>query len=103
VNAARGFAVLQCEDCAQSIKSALLAAGQRGQVIELRARGGYDFIVCLSYDGGRATITQNGRHVGIRVGDTAFDNLHPDGMPYDDRLKDFDACAGVEVSGTTDF
>jgi hypothetical protein len=71
--------------------------------VELRGRGGRDFMVCLSYDDGQATVTQNGRHVGVRVGDVAFDNLHPTGMPFDQWLKDFDAVGGVEVHATTDF
>jgi hypothetical protein len=101
--AARGFRLLQCEECAQQIKGALQAAGHQGQWIEIRGTGGGDFMVCLSYDGGQATITQNGRHVGIRVGDTAFDNLHADGMPFEQWLKDFDAIGGVEVHSASDF
>ncbi len=60
-------------------------------------------MVCLGYDGGRSTITNNGRHVGIRVGNTVFDNLHPAGFPFDRWLSDFDAIGGVEVHAVTDF
>jgi hypothetical protein len=41
--------------------------------------------------------------VGVRVGDVVFDNLHPDGMPFDQWLKDFDALGGVQVVSTVDF
>jgi len=102
-SAAKGFAVLQCQECVRSIRSALTAAGQRGQVIEIRGRGGRDFLICISYDGGQATITQNGRHFGVRLGDVVFDNLHPNGMPFDDWLKDFDALGGIGVLSVTDF
>jgi hypothetical protein len=102
-SAARGFKVLQCQECAQNIKNALLAAGHHGQLIEIRGTGGRDFMICVSHDGGQATITQNERHVGVRIDDTVFDNLHPDGMPFDQWLKDFDAIGGVEVYSTTSF
>jgi Papain fold toxin 2 len=102
-SAARGFQVLQCQECARRIKDALLGAGHRGQLIEIRGAGGRDFMICLSYDGGQSTITQNGRHVGVRVGDVVFDNLHPDGMPFDQWLKDCDALGGVQVVSTVDF
>jgi hypothetical protein len=101
--AARGFLVLQCEDCANRIRDALLAAGHSGQWIEIRGAGRRDFMVCISYDGGKNTITQNGRHVGIRVGDVMFDNLHPDGTSYDQWLGDFDALGGIEVTATINF
>jgi hypothetical protein len=101
--AAQGFAVFQCQECADAIKAALLAAGQRGQQIEIRGAGGRDFMVCLSYDGGQTTITQNGRHQGTRVGDVVFDNLHPNGLLFDDWLSDFDAIGGIVVTSVIDF
>jgi hypothetical protein len=60
-------------------------------------------MICVSFDGGLQTITQNGRHLGVRVGDIVFDNLHPGGLSYEEWLRDFDAPAGVEVHSTTDF
>lgn len=101
--AARGFEVLQCEECAEAIRTALVAAGHRGQLIEIRGGSGRDFMVRLSYDGGQATTTQNGRHEGVRVADRVFDNLHPDGMPLDEWLRDFDAIGGVAAYSTVDF
>jgi hypothetical protein len=102
-NASRGFQVFQCQECAANIKQALVAAGHQGQQVEIRGAGGRDFMICLSYDGGRTTITQNGRHTGIRIGDIVVDNLHPDGMPFDQWIKDFDAIGGVAVHSTVDF
>ena len=96
--AARGFQVGHCQACAENIRNTLVAAGLPGELVELRTAGGRDFMVCVSFDGGQATITQNGRHVGVRVGNMAFDNLHPDGMHFDRWLKDFDAVGGVIVS-----
>lgn len=100
---AQGFQVFQCQQCADHIQQALLAAGHRGQRIEIRGAAGRDFMICVSYDGGQATITQNGRHVGIRIGDMVVDNLHPNGMSFDQWIKDFDAIGGVVVHVVTDF
>src|SRR6266513_2924166 len=100
---ARGFQVLQCVECAENIKKALQAAGHRGTWIEIRGKGSLPFMVCLSFEGGAATITQNGKHVGIRVGDMVFDNLHPTGMSYAEWLRDFDAVGGVEVVAGVEF
>ena len=102
-NAAQGFQVFQCEECAQNIKNALVAAGHRGEMVELRGSAGRDFIVCRSYDGGQATIYYSGRHLGVRLGNVVFDNLHSNGMDFEKWLKDFDAIGGVEVHSVIDF
>src|SRR5258708_4061258 len=102
-SAARGFPLFKCEECADNIRRALEAAGHSGKIIELRGAGERDHIVCGSYREWTATITENGRHVGVRVGDMAFDNLHPDGMRYDEWLKDFDSHGGMVVASVTEF
>jgi hypothetical protein len=101
--AARGFSLYQCVDCAAAVRAALLAAGYHGEVVELRSAGLWPFMVSMRYDGGQQSITLNGRHMGVRVNDRVFDNLHPDGMPYSDWLADKDAPAGVQVDSTTPF
>ncbi len=102
-DAARGFQIFQCQECAESVKQALIAVGHRGQQIEIRGAGGRDFMICISYDGGQTTITQNGRHAAIRVGDFVVDNLHPNGVPFDQWIKDFDAIGGVVIHSIIDF
>jgi Papain fold toxin 2 len=101
--AAQGFEVLQCEECAARVKTAMQAIGQPGELIEIRSKGGRRFLICLSYDGGAATITENGRHVAIRVSGMVFDNLHPDGMPFDSWIRDFDAIEGFGLHSVTAF
>jgi hypothetical protein len=101
--AAQGYQLFQCQECAEAIRDALVAAGHKGQVIEIRARGQTDFMVCISFDGGWMSITQNGRHLGVRVSDEVFDNLHSNGMDHEAWLKDFVAWIGVDVVATTDF
>jgi hypothetical protein len=95
--AAQGYPVLQCQECAEHIRNALVAAGFHGQVVELKGREGYEHMVCMSYHEGRDSITENGRHLGVRVGDMVFDNLHPAGMPYDAWVQDFEAPEGFDV------
>lgn len=102
-NVAQGFQVFQCQQCAEKVRQTLVAAGHRGQQIEIRGVSGRDFMICLSYDGGHTTITQNGRHMAIRIGDIVVDNLHSDGMPFDQWIKDFDAIGGVVVHSVVDF
>lgn len=102
-HAAQGFERLQCVECAASIRNALIAGQHHGTIIELRGSEAGDFIVCRSYDEARTAICQNGRHIGVRVGDLAFDNLHPQGLPYEEWLLDFDAPGGVIVCRTEDF
>lgn len=101
--AARGFKVLQCLQCAEAIKTALVAAGHHGQVIEIQAGKGYDYILCNSYHGGKVAITENGRHFGVRVGDIMFDNLHTEGISFDEWLLDFVGPIGIRVTETIDF
>ena len=95
--AAKGFERLKCAECAGNIKKELLAAGYHGEEIELRAADAVPFMVCLSYDEGRTCITQNGRHLGVRVGTSVFDNLHPDGLAFETWLADFAAVSGVVI------
>jgi hypothetical protein len=101
--AAKGFSLLKCHECAEAIRTALVAAGHNGQLIELRAMDNKPYLVCLSFECGLTPITQNGRHLGVRVGDLVFDNLHPDGMLYDEWLQDFDARTGVKIHSVTEF
>ncbi|HYV35576.1 MAG TPA: papain fold toxin domain-containing protein [Gemmataceae bacterium] len=101
--AAQGFVVLQCEECARNVKAALLAVGYHGQLLEIRTGSTRDFMACISHDGGRMSITQNGQHLAVRVDDWVFDNLHPDGMPFDQWLKDFAAFGGIKIKAPIDF
>lgn len=102
-NAARGFGSLQCEEAANAIQAALSRSGHSGQVVELRGGGERGYIVCKSLPGNGPAISQNGRHLGVRVGDLVFDNLHPDGMPYEQWIRDFDAIGGVKLHSTKGF
>ncbi|HEV3142306.1 MAG TPA: papain fold toxin domain-containing protein [Gemmataceae bacterium] len=101
--AAHGFGVFRCKECANQIEKALRAKGFHGRRVEIRGAAGREYMVCFSYKGGLAAITKTGWHMGIRVQDMMFDNLHPDGMPYEQWLKDFDAPGGIEILSDTPF
>src|SRR5688572_24440532 len=101
--AARGFKLYKCFECADSIRNEMTRLGQPGEVIVLRAAGHVDLMACLSYDGGRTSITQTGVHCGVRIGDLVFDNLHPDGLPYQDWLNDFAAMTSVRIERVESF
>jgi hypothetical protein len=81
----------------------LIAAGQHGEIIEIRGFGGRDFIASGSYDNWRTTITQNGRHVGVNVNGIVFDNIHPNGLPLAEWLRDFDAIGGIIIHSIVGF
>jgi len=101
--AAAGFKLLECFECAANIKKALQANGQHGRWIEIRAVNQRPFISSVTYDGGRTTITDNGRHVGIRVDKTVFDNLHPNGVDFDQWLQGMLAVEGIQVVSDSEF
>jgi hypothetical protein len=79
------------------------AVGGRGQIIELRGGGQRGFIISKSLPPTAPAISRNGRHVGVRLGDTVFDNLHPEGMPFNRWIADFDSLGGVRVDSITEF
>jgi hypothetical protein len=100
--AAQGFKNLECVECARSVMKSLQDKGIRGELIEVRARGGRDFIAADRFRGGSVSITQNGTHQAVRVGDTVFDNLSPDGIHVNQFLNDLHAIDGVDFR-FTDF
>src|SRR4051812_28496993 len=93
VKAAQGFRVLECQECCEKIREALTAAGHHGQLLTLRCARG-DFIVCLSYNGGKTAISHNGTDKAVRIRDRIIDNLHPDGLTYEAWIIDFDGIGG---------
>lgn len=48
--------------------------------------------------GAGKTITTNGRHQAVRVGDTVFDNFFPNGVPYDWYVDALHAPAGISIN-----
>ena len=64
-----------------------------GEVIELRT-GFYN----IWSETAKANISTNGIHRAVKVGDMVFDNIHKNGRPYAEWIKDFTTSAPSGVS-----
>ncbi len=78
----------QCDKYADSLKSKMKQQNFEGEHIRIDSRT--DFMPSESYDLHNGNISENGFHEAIKVGDTIFDNLHPEGVKYDWWIKDLD-------------
>jgi hypothetical protein len=77
---------------------ALKKAGIRGEVLSIRANAG-DLMVNDLIGPGK-TITQNGFHMAVRVGDTVFDNFFREGVSYEAFVNALNAPGGVTITST---
>jgi peptidoglycan hydrolase-like protein with peptidoglycan-binding domain len=73
---------LKCKEYAKALISKLKAKNIKGELLEIRT--GTGFIQSDEF----GSIATNGIHQAVKVGDTVFDNLHPNGIKYDDWIKD---------------
>lgn len=78
--------IFKCKEFAAAYKELLQREGVNGAEVILRSDTGFIFSESL----GR-TITTNGTHVGIKVDNLIFDNLNPNGIPYERWLDDLGA------------
>jgi len=92
---------LECEECAVELIVALQKRGIKGNVVEIRANNGYSFIVSDTF--GPKAISRGGGHYGVQVDGIVYDNIHINGIPRDEWLKDFHAPNGVSVKKIWDF
>lgn len=72
----------QCDKYANSLEEKMKANNISGEKIEVTSSGKY----CISDENGM--ISKNGKHWAIKVNDTVFDNLHPNGIPYTEWYED---------------
>jgi hypothetical protein len=89
------FKPLQCTQCASAMVEALKAQGIRGHVLNIRAAG--DFIASDLVRGGTTSITRNGFHQAVQVGDMVFDNFFPGGVAYSTYVESLHAIGGVAI------
>lgn len=75
---------------------ALRAVGISGEILNIRATGGAQFIVSDLVDAG-TSLTQNGFHQAVRVGDMVFDNFLREGVPYTEYVGALYARHGVSI------
>lgn len=72
----------RCEEFASELESLMKKKGISGEKITIQSST--DFIWSDTY----GTISTNGRHYGIKIGDKLYDNLNPQGINYSDWLQD---------------
>jgi len=95
------FENLQCEACKNALVKAFRKNGISGEVVEIADKQGYKFILSKTY--GSTPISELGWHVGVKVGDTVFDNIHKGGISYGEWLADFEARGGITVKSRKPF
>jgi hypothetical protein len=90
------FQNLECEDCARAIQQWLRDNGEVGQLLRIRTAMGEDFILSQRRlaIGDDASITENGMHYGVKVGDLVFDNLGLEGLSIAQWMADFECQSG---------
>ena len=77
--------LFECKTFANDLKAKMKKEGIIGEHIEIRNTNA-PFVKSKKND----TIGANYYHQGIKVGDTIFDNLNPNGIKYDDWLDDLE-------------
>ena len=82
--------LFKCKEFADAYKKILKNEGIEGTEVFLKSETGFIWSETLG-----KTITENGEHVGIKVRDMIFDNLHPQGISYKKWLDDL----GVGLPG----
>ncbi|MBO0950685.1 papain fold toxin domain-containing protein [Fibrella forsythiae] len=91
---------LQCVPFANALKKAMMNSNISGKLLEVRSSS--SFIISDLYNNGLTAISTNGYHAAIRVGDTVFDNLNPNGVDYNSWRGALDSSGGITVT-STDF
>lgn len=90
----RRYKLLECAECATTIKEWLKANQINGIHLKLKLLGRGLFIVSQRWQDGHTPITQNGTHYGIEVRGKVFDNLSTFGLTREEWLADFDCPSG---------
>lgn len=87
---------LECKDCARAMLRWLSDNGYKGQPLKIQTAWGEDFIMSqrLEANGIYESITENGTHYGVLMGEFVFDNLSEDGLSLEVWLADFECQSG---------
>jgi hypothetical protein len=83
------FVVYHCYDCAMAVMQWLSDNGIEGQIIELKTFYRDEDYIISDRMGGEKSISNNGKHYGVRVRGLIFDNLSAQGMTETDWIADF--------------
>jgi hypothetical protein len=95
---AKFFRRFKCEECANAMADALTARGIRGELLTIRANSG-DYMVNDLISGSKS-ITTNGIHQAVRVGDVVYDNFFRAGVSYQTYVRSLHADAGISITAT---
>ncbi len=98
--AAAGFANGQCKECAEAIADALRKKGLSGTFIDVQTKmpDGRNSLHNIWSDLAGANISTNGTHRAVLIGDTVFDNMHPNGIPLAQWIKDLFSPVALEFN-----
>lgn len=97
---ARQFDNLQCMECADAIISALKTEGLAAEVLDVVTPKSTGMQANIWSDAAGMNISENGRHRAILVDGKVYDNIHPNGISYEDWFNDLHAPGGFEVQRT---
>ena len=83
---------LECVECADEVMGYLKSIGQNGTRINLQCKinNGQKWMGNIYSNSLDKIISQNGKHSAILYNNKVYDNLNPNGINYEDWLKDFD-------------
>lgn len=72
----------KCDQFAYEMEKLLKESGVSGKKISIQSKTDY------IWSDKHGVISENGKHYAIKIGDTVFDNLNPQGISYSDWLSD---------------
>ena len=72
-----------CKDFASDLVERMTAQGIKGEMVVLKSDTGFIWSEKLG-----KTISTNGDHVGVKVGNVVYDNMFPKGLPYSQWIND---------------
>ncbi|MCT2407691.1 hypothetical protein NZD88_09095 [Chryseobacterium antibioticum] len=75
--------LFQCKEFAAELMSRMASQGIKGEMVILKSDTGYIWSETLD-----KSITTNGDHVGVKVGNMVYDNMFPKEVEYSKWLYD---------------
>ena len=96
--------IFKCDIFAKKLKAKMKRAKISGELIEIKTSSNEGVKGNIWSNEANAPISQNGMHQGIKVEDTVFDNISPEGIEYDKWKNSLEFMPGVTHTETkTEF
>ena len=80
---------LECEPCANKLMDCIKNNGINGKKISMSAQNAYQDIIYSNSFG--EAISYNGKHFAIEFNGKVYDNIHPNGIEFNEWISDFDS------------